>query len=120
VKGAFEIREGVPTLLGVRCGRCDVVTLPAQLYGCTTCGAPEACLTDAPLGVRGEVVATVDVPASADGTIPRYTVAEVRLDDGPVVRCLAVPGITVGDRVTARIEDFLGKDVLRFSTGDAP
>jgi uncharacterized protein len=77
--------NGEPCLRAVRCAACGSLAFPPQHYGCERCGATE--LADVSLESRGTVIASsmVHVHAQPAPATP-FAMAEVRLDDGPVVR----------------------------------
>jgi uncharacterized protein len=95
---------GPPELVGGVCGGCHAVFFPYQSFGCERCGRYGADLAVRVLTSRGAVQAATVVHLHAD---PRraapFTVVEVRLDDGPVVRAVAADGTAVaaGTRVEA-------------------
>ncbi|AQV97224.1 hypothetical protein BJN34_25520 [Cupriavidus necator] len=97
-----------PALLGGTC-RCGHVFYPWQSYGCERCGAAGDALTPMALSGRGKVEASavVHLHASPERQAP-FTVTAVRLDDGPLVRTLALAsetgqgtGLVPGDAVVA-------------------
>lgn len=98
--------DGPPELVGGVCGGCNAVFFPYQDFGCEHCGRYGADLTVRRLSTRGTVEAATVVHLHADPqrTAP-FTVLEVRLDDGPVVRAVGVDGIVTasGGRVEAVI-----------------
>lgn len=76
-----------PILKGVQCTACKVVAFPPQHYGCERCGNAE--LVDVDLSPVGVVLGSAEVHIHAKPYPPvPFTVAEVRLDAGPVVRAL--------------------------------
>lgn len=79
-----------PALLGGTC-RCGHVFYPWQSYGCERCGATGDALTPVALSGRGRVEssAVVHLHASPARQAP-FTVTAVRLEDGPLVRTLAL------------------------------
>ncbi|RWA52939.1 hypothetical protein AU476_15575 [Cupriavidus sp. UYMSc13B] len=79
-----------PALLGGTC-RCGHLFYPWQSYGCERCGATGDALTPAALSGRGRVEssAVVHLHASPERQAP-FTVTAVRLEDGPLVRTLAL------------------------------
>jgi uncharacterized OB-fold protein len=96
--------------------------------GCEVCGADDDALAAHPLAASGAVysVATVHRHGGTDIEAP-FTMAEVRLDDGPIVRVTLVEVVdqsAIGRRaegrwVTVRTDDD-GDEVveLRFSVAD--
>ncbi len=95
-----------PQLQGVRCVACGTVAFPPQHYGCEQCGSAE--LAVVPLAADGAVIASsvVHIHAQPFPPVP-FTVAEVRLDAGPVVRALlnGASGDPFGQRVHGVIRD---------------
>ena len=107
-----------PILKGVRCAACGEVAFPPQHYGCERCGATD--LADVELPPQGVVLGSAEVHIHAQPYPPvPFTVAEVRLDAGPVVRALlAVPagaGSFAGHRVQGELrENAQNPGVLEF------
>lgn len=95
-----------PVLKGVRCSACGEVAFPPQHYGCERCGS-EA-LTDIELPAQGVVLGSsqVHIHPQPGPTVP-FTVAEVRLDAGPVVRALLDVGHEAGDWHGRRVHGVL-------------
>ena len=93
-----------PGLVGGACQGCGFVFFPYQRYGCERCGRYGDDLRARTLAGRGTVLAATVVRLHADPrrTAP-FTVLRLRLDDGPVVRAVAVDGaeVAVGGRVEA-------------------
>lgn len=89
------------TVAAVTCGQCGATLWPAQNYGCERCGALPASLREVELPARGSVKSFAEVLI---GPHAPYTVVEVHLDDGPVVRALGAAdgGVRMGERVAAR------------------
>jgi uncharacterized OB-fold protein len=91
-------------LNGGRCG-CGHVFFPFQAYGCERCGSTE--LTSMRMRGRGTLVAsvTVHMHARPERKAP-FSVASIRLDDGPVLRALLtgpIEGLKPGCPVVARL-----------------
>jgi uncharacterized OB-fold protein len=88
-EGLFDVACDPPVLLGTRCGACDAAFFPPLGVGCEICGAAEESLRSAPLRATGrlQAFATVFRHPGTDIETP-FTVAEIELDDGPVVRAL--------------------------------
>lgn len=82
----YEASEAGPLLLGNRCATCGLAGFPRQQFGCENCGAET--LSAAMLCARGALVsfATVHRHAGKDIAAP-FVMGEVRLDDGPLIRC---------------------------------
>ena len=72
-----------------QCASCGTVVFPAQDYGCTTCGAYGEALTPADIPARGTLVAACVVHNHAAFPVP-FTMAELKLDTGHVIRALLV------------------------------
>jgi uncharacterized OB-fold protein len=103
--GLFDVACDPPVLLGTRCRGCDGTFFPPLGVGCEICGAPQESLRPAPLRTAGrlQAFATVYRHPGRDIETP-FTVAEIELDDGPIVRALmdtpTDDDLTVNDRVT--------------------
>ncbi|MCA9830102.1 MAG: hypothetical protein KC495_06505 [Dehalococcoidia bacterium] len=69
------------------CARCGTIVFPPQEYGCTTCGAHGDVLTAADIPAHGTLVAAVVVHTHATFPVP-FTMAELKLDSGHVIRAL--------------------------------
>lgn len=100
-------------LSGRRCTRCELVTVPGEPFGCERCGARREEHVDAEFDSAGTVhgIAVVYRHAREEPPTP-FTVVEVRLDAGPVVRTRLVgsqlesAGIgsrVVGTRIDGRV-----------------
>ncbi|CAG2160142.1 Zn-ribbon domain-containing OB-fold protein [Cupriavidus numazuensis] len=112
-----------PALLGGAC-RCGYTFFPWQTYGCERCGGHGEMLTPLALGGRGTVEssAVVHLHPAADRPTP-FTIAAIRLDDGPVVRTLVSQHdgdapLTPGDRVVAVLVQAGDASDLRFTRAD--
>jgi uncharacterized protein len=95
-----------PGLVGGACGGCGHVFFPYQVLGCEWCGGHGTTLAARTLAGRGTVLAATVVHLHADPrrTAP-FTVLQLRLDDGPVVRGVAAAGAEVA--AGARVETVL-------------
>jgi uncharacterized OB-fold protein len=107
---------GPPGLVGGECRGCGAVFFPYQSYGCERCGRYGADLAVRVLAGRGTVQAATVVHLHADPRRPvPFTVVELCLDDGPVVRAVAADGtaMDVGTRVeTVLVPVAEGEDEL--------
>ncbi|MGW4353067.1 Zn-ribbon domain-containing OB-fold protein [Nocardia sp. NPDC004582] len=93
-----------PVLLGCECEVCGRVYFPPIGLGCETCGVGEGRLRARTLRAEGVVFAVAEVGVDPLGAAP-FTVAEIVLDAGPLIRALTDPESPVpriGDRVAAR------------------
>lgn len=92
-----------PMLRCRRCGRCGALSFPPQHYGCEACGAPDTDRVEELVAPHGSVLARATVQRDVFGHPVPYTVVEVALDAGPVVRVLAFDergeGLEIGGRV---------------------
>ncbi len=77
--------DGSPMLRAVHCPACGADLFPAQRYGCIRCGAPGDSLEDTLLAARGTLVSFAVVQTHASHPVP-FTLADLQLDAGPVVR----------------------------------
>ena len=95
-----------PSLCGQCCKSCGRISFPPNPFGCEQCGAPPTQLEDRTLKGEGrlEAFATTFHANRKDMKVP-YTVASIRLADGPVIRALMVQqtdeGLSVGQTVRA-------------------
>lgn len=98
-----------PVLRGVRCGACGEIAFPPQYYGCERCGVVE--LADVELSAEGVVIgcSQVHIHAQPQPPVP-FTVAEVRLDAGPVVRALLDVGHQSGDWSGRRVHGVVSEN----------
>lgn len=104
--GLYDPDDAEPCLLGSACSACGAAYFPPLGLGCETCGAPAAALGATRLSATGVIhsVATVHRHAGHDIEAP-FAVAEVQLDDGPLIRCTLVDVVepeAIGARVAAR------------------
>lgn len=102
-KGLYDPASPSPQLNGTRCDACGAVFFPPLGIGCEKCGATADHLNDASLAAAGVLnsVATVHLHNGKDIDAP-FTVGEVQLDDGPLIRALmndAVDVSQIGQRV---------------------
>lgn len=83
-------REGElgPLLLAARCRACSRVSFPRQQLGCEACGAHGEAMAPVEIAARGTLLsfAAVHKHMGADIAAP-FAIGEIRLDDGPVIRC---------------------------------
>jgi uncharacterized protein len=95
-----------PVLNGVECAQCGHVYFPPVGVGCEICGAPADQLQPKALTAAGVVHAVAEVHLSPAKTPTPFTVAEIVLDNGPLIRAMVHPDVTdglkIGDRVSAR------------------
>jgi len=90
-----------PVLRGTQCTLCGRVYFPPIGIGCEVCGAGVDHLTPKLLSTNGIVFALAQVNL----TPTPFTVLEIVLDDGPLIRAMMHPqsaAVAIGDRVTAR------------------
>jgi uncharacterized OB-fold protein len=127
--GLYDPDDTVPTLRGTRCGACSSTFFPPLGIGCEVCGATEDSLVPASIAPKGVLhsVATVH-PRAGDNDAP-FTVAEIQLDDGPLIRAMMAEVAEI-DAIGRRVEaqwslvhtDADGTDVVepRFALTAAP
>lgn len=94
----YEPTSELPLLNGTTCGVCGLVVFPPISLGCEKCGAPPEQLKATPLTAAGTLhsVATVHIHMGKDIEAP-FTVAEVKLDSGPLIRALMTESASAGD-----------------------
>jgi uncharacterized OB-fold protein len=107
VPGLYSIDDGdSPALHGRRCRDCGWVFFPPHDFGCESCGALPERVEPAVLGGTGELrsFAVVHRHGGAGIEVP-FTVGEIVLDDGPMVRAVIVAdgGLAIGDRMRTRL-----------------
>lgn len=87
-------KEGAhsPVLFASRCAACARVSFPRQSFGCEACGGQE--LTEVEIAARGVLLsfALVRKHMGADIAAP-FAIGEIRLEDGPVIRCTLADGL---------------------------
>ncbi|OHV06392.1 Zn-ribbon domain-containing OB-fold protein [Mycobacterium talmoniae] len=96
----YDADSEVPMLFGVECSRCSRVYFPPIGIGCETCGAAE--LTVTALAAVGTVFAVATVHVHPGNPPAPFTIADVLLDAGPLIRALVHPdagGLEIGSRV---------------------
>ena len=100
--GLYDATAPAPVLNGTRCVTCAALFFPPLTLGCAVCGS--TALDDTRLAAAGELrsFATVHLHRGNDIEAP-FTVGEIVLDDGPVIRALLTSndGFAIGDRVVA-------------------
>ena len=104
--GLYDPGDPTPRLAASTCGACGTVSFPPMTVGCEVCGAPEDQLANTPIAAAGTVhsVATVHLHRGKDIEAP-FTMAEVKLDDGPLIRATLLEVVEVeaiGRRVEAQ------------------
>ncbi len=109
-----------PALRGTRCGACGRVCFPPLTIGCDACGGPENQLELVALATAGEVHSIATVHRHRGEPAAPFVVADIRLDDGPLIRAMVASDtgdeLRIGDRVQGtwqirRIDDD-GNDVV--------
>ena len=89
-------------LHGACCRSCGYISVPAQQFGCESCGAHGIDLTDFELRGRGTVLAAVRV---YDRLVPclgkPVVIGNVLLDQGPLLRARLEDGVQSGTAVRA-------------------
>jgi len=102
-RGLYDIEQEIPALLGSRCRQCDTNFFPKLAIGCECCGATDLIQTSLVASGTVHATATVHLHRGKDIEAP-FTVAEILLDEGPLVRALltdVIDGDVVGVRATA-------------------
>lgn len=95
--GLYDPNAASPQLNASRCENCGTVAFPAMQIGCEVCGATDdqlAAITIAASGVLHSV-ATVHLHSGKDIEAP-FTMAEIKLDDGPLIRATLLEHTEVG------------------------
>jgi uncharacterized protein len=119
--GLYDPNEEPPALNGIQCEECGTRFFPPFGIGCEVCGAPESALQPELLVAAGVLysVATVHHYSGKDIAVP-FTMAEVDLDDGPLIRATLVDeadASSIGARVQGDWVEVAGDQTfeLRFS-----
>ena len=115
----YDAGGDVPRLRGTRCTACGRASFPPITIGCDSCGAPEDRLQSADLAATGLLHSIATVHRHHGQPPAPFTVAEVLLEDGPLVRAMVAPGsegLRIGESVTGiwqviRTDD-AGNDVV--------
>jgi uncharacterized protein len=98
----YDPDSDVPALYGAECGHCGRVYFPPIGIGCEMCGATGDALTPTVLATVGTVYALAEVHLHHGSPPAPFTIAEIVLDAGPLVRAMVHPdaaGLQVGSRV---------------------
>ncbi|GGN20138.1 Zn-ribbon domain-containing OB-fold protein [Streptomyces fuscichromogenes] len=99
--------EGIadrPRLRGNACSACGRVYFPPLAIGCEKCGASETHLRPESLAASGTVYSLAQVHLHRGKTPAPFTIAEIQLDAGPLIRATLAPAaahVRIGDRVSA-------------------
>lgn len=109
--------SGVPRLRGVRCDGCGTTLFPPQGYGCTVCGTFGERLRACEFPAAGTIVSFAEVHRHHGHPVP-FTIADISLDAGPVVRAKLVAGAVprIGARAEGRVIDGEDGEALEFAT----
>lgn len=95
-------------LSGRICQRCELLTIPGEPYACERCGAPHEEHVDTECDSAGMIraIAVVHRHARKEPATP-FTIVEVALDAGPVIRAqLTGPQLesaSIGNRVAGTL-----------------
>jgi uncharacterized OB-fold protein len=109
-------REGAVALRCVHCTACGADLFPPQNYGCTACGAHGPHLSEIDLPAEGTLHSYAVVHVHKGKTTP-FTVGELALDAGPVlrVRLVDAAAATIGGRLRGVVVDRDGERALEFA-----
>jgi uncharacterized OB-fold protein len=95
------------SLAAVRCLDCGLTAYPALRFGCENCGAYGERLAPVTLTGRGTVLARASLNSHPSTTIPLPAlVAEIQLEEGPVLRARVQPGTAAAAAVIAAADDY--------------
>jgi hypothetical protein len=84
--GLYDVQADTPTLSGNRCSECGRVYFPPLTIGCEACGATAEHLIPIPVAASGTVYSLARVHLHRGQPPVPFTIAEIRLDDGPLIR----------------------------------
>ena len=99
--GLYRPDDEVPSLCGTRCASCGRVSFPPLSIGCDVCGALEAQLEPVDLAARGVVHSVVAVHLHHGDVEAPFTIGEILLDSGPLVRAVVSGSLAIGEPVSA-------------------
>lgn len=86
--------SGDPVLKGGQCQSCGYIFYPYQTYGCERCGSTEITCRD--ITPNGRLISWATVYIHPDKRRPApFTVGEVELDTGPVIRAILDTSVEV-------------------------
>lgn len=117
-RGLYDIEDASARLSGSHCEACGTRFFPPLAIGCEVCGA--AMLSPIMLASSGVVYSSATVHRHAGkGIEVPFTVAEILLDEGPLIRALLTDVINtdiIGQRVTGEWvqagQDEAGNDLI--------
>jgi uncharacterized OB-fold protein len=95
-------------LSGRTCRRCELLTIPGEPYACERCGAPHEEHVDTECDSAGRIraIAVVHRHARKEPATP-FTIVEVELDAGPVIRAQLtgsqLASASIGNRVAGTL-----------------
>lgn len=114
-------QSGAAALRGVHCTKCGAFAFPAQAFGCIRCGAFGDQLQPQTVPTNGTLVTFAIVRTHASHPVP-FTLADVQLDAGPVVRgqLAASAPLQLGARVVATVVDDTDPPHLEFIAETSP
>jgi hypothetical protein len=101
----YDPSPDVPVLNGTQCTRCKRVYFPPIGVGCEICGALAEDLLPTAIAVTGTIHALAEVHMHHGDPETPFTIAEIALDAGPLIRAMVhpeSPPLSIGVRVTAR------------------
>jgi hypothetical protein len=101
----YDPLPDVPVLNGTRCGRCGRAYFPPIGVGCEICGAPAEDLLPTTVAATGTVHALAQVHLHHGAPETPFTIAEIALDGGPLIRAMVHPEsapLSIGVPVAAR------------------
>ena len=101
----YDPLPDVPVLSGTQCARCARVYFPPIGLGCEICGAPAEDLLPTMVAATGTIHALAQVHLHQGAPDTPFTIAEIALDAGPLIRAMVhpeSPPLSIGVAVTAR------------------
>lgn len=101
------------------CGDCGSAQTLAR-YACANCGGTRLAWQVARGTATVHAVTVVSrAPSDEFRALAPYTLVLVTLDEGPRLMAHAVPGVRIGDRVSAGFFEHQGQVLIRFSPAPA-
>jgi hypothetical protein len=100
----YDVEADPPILNGTKCSECGRAYFPPLHIGCEACGAPAEHLLPVTLAASGTVHSLAQVHLHRGQPPAPFTIAEIQLDDGPLIRATLGPdaeGVGIGEPVSA-------------------
>jgi uncharacterized OB-fold protein len=104
--GLYDPEQAEPRLKGDRCTACETASFPALRWGCQQCGAPADKLVEDDFDAAGRLISFATIHRLPGADVP-YTIGEILLDAGPLIRARMTRADGSGLRFDARVRGHL-------------